>query len=94
MYTVEIHRKAEKEIKALPEEIERDIIELIIKLQTTPYPIKEYDLKKLRGFKDVYRIRIGDYRVSYWINDKLKKIIILEVKRRGQAYRDIKNRIP
>ena len=94
MYTVEIHRKAEKEIKELPEDIKRDVIELLIKLQTTPYPFREYDLKKLKGFKNVYRIRIRDYRVSYWISDKLKKIIILEVKRRGQAYKDIKSRIP
>ena len=94
MYTVEIHRKAEKEIRELPEDIREDVINLLIRLQTIPYPFRDYDFKKLKGFKDVYRIRIGDYRVSYWISDKLKKIIILEVKRRGQAYRDIKSRIP
>ncbi len=94
MYRVEIHRKADKEIRNLPEEIRKKVIKLLIKLQTIPYPFREYDLKKIKGFKNVYRIRIGEYRISYWVNDKIKKVIVLEVKIRGEAYQDIKHRLP
>ncbi len=93
MYRVEIHRKAEKEIKELPKKIMDRVIELMVKLQKVPYPFREYDLRKLQGFKDVYRIRIGEYRVTYRVNDENKKITILEVKIRGKAYDDIRHRM-
>ena len=91
---MEIHRKADKEIRNLPEEIRKKVIKLLISLQKTPYPFREYDLKKIRGLRNVYRVRIGEYRISYYVNDKIKKIVILEVKPRGEAYRDLKHRHP
>ncbi len=45
------------------------------------------DGKEIKGFKNVYRIRIGGYRISYWVNDKIKKVIVLEVKIRGRHIR-------
>ena len=93
MYRVEIHRKAQKEIKDLPEDIRNKVLKLIINLQYTPYPFKDYDLKKIKGFKDVYRVRLGDYRIIYRVNDNLKKVTVLEVKSREKAYRDLKRRM-
>ncbi len=93
MYRVEIHRKAQKEIKSLPEDIRDKVLNLIINLQYAPYPFKEHDLKKIKGLKDVYRVRIGDYRVIYLVNDDLKKVTVLEVKSREKAYRDLKSRM-
>lgn len=34
-------------------------------LKRNPAPVPEYDAKKLRGLKDIYRIRIGDIRMEY-----------------------------
>ena len=94
MYRVEIHRDAEKEIKNLPENTREKVIELLILLQTVPYPFKQYDLKKLKGFKNVYRIRMGKYRISYYVDDNSKLIIILEAKSRGEAYKNLGKRLP
>jgi len=94
MYRVEIHREAKKEIDSLPENIKEKIIELLINLQTTPYPYREYDLKKLKCLPNVYRIRLGNYRVSYFVDDDSKVVIILEVKTRGGAYKELKRRLP
>ncbi len=78
-------KKAEKQIKSLPPHIKKKIDELIDHLKDDPLPAKRYDLKKIRGKKDVYRIRIGNYRVLYKIQDNV--IIILLMIQRKQAYR-------
>ncbi len=51
MYKVKIHRKAEREIRSLPQDIRSKVIELLIKLSTTPYPFRDHDLKKIRASK-------------------------------------------
>ena len=93
MYRVEIHREAVKEIRSLPSNIKDKVIEALKTLQRTPYPHREYDLKKLSGLKDVYRIRIGKYRISYYVNDVEKRIIVLEVRDRGSAYSTLRRRL-
>jgi len=93
MYRVEIHREAAKEISNLPSDIKKRVLEVLNALQTKPYPYKEYDLKKISGFKDIYRIRVGKYMISYYVNDADKIIIILEVRLRGSAYSSLKRRL-
>ncbi|MBN2493586.1 MAG: type II toxin-antitoxin system RelE/ParE family toxin [Deltaproteobacteria bacterium] len=56
------------------------MIESISELASKPRPP---GCRKLRGLEDVYRIRIGTYRVIYSIDDS--KIIILKVGHRGQV---------
>jgi len=43
--------------------------------------------RKLIGFKNDWRIRIGDYRVVYEINDEEKSVNVIKVKLRSRAYR-------
>jgi mRNA interferase RelE/StbE len=42
--------------------------------------------KKLRGFKDTWRIRIGDWRVVYLIDDVAKLVTITRVAHRREVY--------
>jgi mRNA interferase RelE/StbE len=42
--------------------------------------------KKLRGYKDQWRIRIGDYRVVYIIDDHRKKVSITRIAHRKDVY--------
>ena len=44
-------------------------------------------MKKLKGMTDYYRIRVGDYRVIYTIEDKILLVIVVEVGHRGEVYR-------
>lgn len=39
-----------------------------------PFPRKEFDLKKLKGFEDFYRVRIGGYRLIYHVSTDQKKV--------------------
>ena len=74
-YTVEIASSAQRQFKKLPEAIQEDLISKILSLEAIPRPV---GVKKLQVF-DYYRIRIGDYRVVYSINDKTHLVKILDL---------------
>ncbi len=86
MYEIIIHAKAEKEYRKLPERIKKTFAKAMRTLQTSPYPFREYDIKKLKGSENIFRIRTGDYRLIYFVEKDLKKITVLKMEHRGRAY--------
>ena len=84
-YSVEIVQKAEKEYFKLPESVKHRIQELILSLETEPRPM---GAKKLRE-TDYYRVRSGDYRIIYSIEDKARLIKILSIGHRKEIYRSL-----
>ena len=46
--------------------------------------------KKLAGFDDLYRQRVGDWRISYALEEDQLIILIVEIASRGGAYRNIR----
>ena len=87
MFKVFIHKKVEKRLYKLPKHILRKISELISILETNPVPWKSWDVRKLTGEEDIYRIRLNKYRIVYWINWKEKEIILLKVELRKKVYK-------
>jgi mRNA interferase RelE/StbE len=83
-YTIIIARSVQKQIEALPSEVGDRVIEKIVQLKETPRPSGAV---KLKGFDCEYRIRVGDYRVRYEIDDKTQAILILQCKHRRDVYR-------
>lgn len=75
---LQITKTAEKSIKRLDKATRDRIIDGIKKL-----PIG--DIKKLKGYKNSYRLRIGDYRVIYEFDGYT--IVIADVLPRGEAYK-------
>jgi len=45
--------------------------------------------KKLRGGTDTYRIRIGDYRAVYDVDDEARTVLLLRVRHRREVYRGL-----
>ena len=45
--------------------------------------------KKLRGYENLYRLRVGDWRLIYAIEDDQLVVLIIEVAPRGEAYRNL-----
>jgi mRNA interferase RelE/StbE len=82
-YTVEIKRSAEKEIDHLPAKIHKNISNRILALENNPRPPGSL---KLQG-TDGYRLRVGDYRVLYTIDDEAKGVLVYSVAHRREAYR-------
>jgi mRNA interferase RelE/StbE len=67
----------------LPSEVHRRISEKILTLEDNPRPSGS---QKLRG-EENYRLRVGDYRVLYTIDDKARRVLVYGVAHRREAYR-------
>jgi mRNA interferase RelE/StbE len=84
-YTVIIPKPVQKQLDNLPEDIRQRIIEKILSLTIEPRPV---GVKKLKGFDNEYRVRVGDYRVRYEVNDKILTVLVLHCKHRRNIYRE------
>ncbi len=84
MYTVVIHKKAEKEIDKIPDVSAIKIAEAIYDLAENPRPS---GCVKLIGSNNYYRIRIADYRIIYSIEDDILCIEVIKVAHRKESYK-------
>ena len=82
-YEVTLASSAEREIKSLPKSIQRRVERMIDSLRSNPRPRGTI---KLKGREDIYRIRVGDYRIIYTINDKKRLVDVSYVRNRSRAY--------
>ena len=82
-YDVEVSRTAEKQLKAVPREYRRRLAEAILALARDPRPRGS---RKLTGYDDVFRVRVGRYRILYSISDRELIIIVLKVGHRQNVY--------
>ena len=83
-YQVEIAPAAQREFKRLPPEVVRKVDTAILELEQAPRP---HGCTKLEGSEHEYRLRVGDYRILYVIDDKAKLVTIAHVRKRSDAYR-------
>ena len=83
-YEIEISRTAETQLKKLPAEDQRRVARAVLALAEEPRPRGS---RKLSGYDDVYRIRVGRYRVLYSVFERRLVIIILKIGRRKDIYR-------
>jgi len=81
-YKVEVKRSAVKEIEALPDKGIRAVLDRIFSLADNPRP---YDCQKLSG-REQYRIRHGNYRILYNIEDDVLIVYIVKVGHRKDVY--------
>jgi mRNA interferase RelE/StbE len=75
VYKIEIIRAAQKHIISFPIEAQKEIARAIDGLANTPRPS---GCKKLRG-TDLWRLRIGRYRVVYLIDDEARLVTLVKV---------------
>ena len=83
MYKVIVSKSASKELAELPTQIVNRIIPAIKRLGENPRPA---GCKKLKGEQDSWRIRIGDYRVIYTIDDVIHIVDVRSVGHRKDIY--------
>ena len=83
-YRIEWKRSAQKELRQLPRAIHVRIIGAVELLADDPYPS---GIRKLAGAEYTYRLRVGDYRVIYSVDDNILVIEIVRVAHRKDAYR-------
>ena len=83
-YRVEFRGSAERELHRIDPQMLPRIIAAIRGLAEQPRPP---ETRKLAGSKQAYRIRVGDYRVVYTVDDQEKTVSIDRVRHRREAYR-------
>jgi mRNA interferase RelE/StbE len=82
-YELRIRRSAEKEIRALPRDVRRRVIDRIRRL---PADTRPAGCEKLAGV-DAFRIRVGAYRIVYTISDRVLVVEVVRVAHRREVYR-------
>ncbi|MFH1441004.1 MAG: type II toxin-antitoxin system RelE/ParE family toxin [Candidatus Omnitrophota bacterium] len=82
-YKLEIKKSAVKEIERLPRKDMKAVLERIESLSDNPRP---HDCKKLSA-QDKYRVRCGNYRILYSIEDDVLIVFVVKVGHRKDVYR-------
>ena len=82
-YHVIIPKSVQKELDRMPDDVVRRILTRLAQVETTPRPA---DVKKLKG-REAWRIRVGDYRVIYEIQDRQLQILVITIGHRREIYR-------
>ena len=85
-YAFRWRERAVRQLRAIPQTAALTILGALTPLGDDPRR-PDADLKKLAGYTDRYRLRVGDYRVIYEIVDEQLIILIVGVGHRGEAYR-------
>lgn len=87
-FIVQTTSRFEKDVRVLEKNIQRRIIEASFKLSDDPFGIfNKQSITKLKGYKNEYRLRVGDYRVRYETDAKKGTVSLLTVAHRRESYR-------
>ena len=83
-YRIVMTAEARRNMLALPRDVARRVDACILALAQTPRPPRT---KKLKGAGDLWRVRVGDYRVVYQIEDGKLLILVIRIGHRREVYR-------
>ena len=83
MYQILIKKRAKKFIDKLPVTEKRRVVEAIERLPEGD------DIKKLRGYERVLRLRVGSYRIIYEVDNDRFIVTVIDAGNRGQIYKDL-----
>ena len=81
-YTVVVTQSVQKYLKKSPERLATKLEAAMLSLELNPRP---YGFKKLKG-REAYRIRAGNYRIIYEIEDRALRVIIIDAGNRKEIY--------
>ena len=83
-FEVLLERKAEQDLKKLPDNIYSRIIKTLHKLSQNPLPNGS---RKITGSVNDWRVRVGDYRIVYEVLRKEKEVRVMRIRHRKNVYR-------
>ncbi|WP_425362812.1 type II toxin-antitoxin system RelE family toxin [Candidatus Tisiphia endosymbiont of Hybos culiciformis] len=85
MYDIEFAKQAIKDLRRIPKDYASHIVNRIKLVAIDPYGV-ELDIKKLKATDKAYRLRIGNYRVIYEIEEQKLLVTIIKIQSRGNVY--------
>ena len=84
-YRVSIKRSAARELEAVAQEADRR--RLVSRIEALAGEPRPPGCEKLAGYSDRYRVRQGDYRVVYSVDDAHRVVLIVKIGHRREVYR-------
>lgn len=87
-YRIEFTPRAQRDFKGLDGSVRGRIARRIDSLAENLYP---QGIKKIEGEDELYRLRVGDYRILYQVRAKILLILIVGIGQRRESYRRIGN---
>ena len=91
IFEVKFTTRAVKDLRKLPRQIQDQITSSLELLRINPFA-EILQFKKLKTAKNLYRIRIGNYRIVYEIHGNMLLIVVVRVGHRKDVYRYLKER--
>lgn len=79
-----VSRSAERQLRKLPRTDQARVAQAMLVLADDPFP---KGARKLLGYRDVFRIRVGPYRVLYSVSETELIVVVLKVGHRRGVYR-------
>ena len=86
-YRLKLHKSVTKFLKASPVKVRQRIIEKIELLQENPINHPQLDIRAMHGLPGTYRLRIGQLRLIYQIQQEKLIIYLLTIGSRGDVYK-------
>lgn len=86
-HRIEVSPAAARQLKKIDRRVLPQIAEKIDSLASEPRP---HGCEKLSGYDSLYRVRAGDYRIVYGVEDRLVLIVVLKVGNRAEIYKRIR----
>jgi mRNA interferase RelE/StbE len=83
-YTVRLNTRVGKVLDRLPPDIRRRLVRRLEALEDNPRP---RGVEKLSGVDELYRVRVGTYRIVYAIRDRELVVIVVRIGHRRDVYR-------
>ena len=83
-YRLEFTPGADQQLRKLPKQVQVRLRPHIDALAQNPRPS---GIEKLKGEDNAYRLRVGDYRVLYEVQDKVLLVLVVKIGHRREVYR-------
>ncbi len=85
-WEVLLSKQPQKIIRRLPKPMRKRIAEAIDELSKDQHPTNS---KQLIGFPDLYRLRVGDWRIIYTLKNEKLIVLVIRIAPRGDAYKGL-----
>ena len=85
MFRVLVSPKPSKAIKELDAKLKERVDNIVNTLILNPWPARDFDLSKIAGMEDCFRIRTGQFRICYHVNTDISEITIYRFERKGET---------
>lgn len=88
-YRLLLHKNVSKFLECRPAKQRQELKKKLERLKENPFPNMEQDIKVMQGYENLYRLRIGQYRFIYKIEQGELIVFVIKAGNRGEVYKGL-----